>query len=91
MADVYIVDVDTVPVYTIYFDITLIPATIFFFNGQHIKVDWRFVLWNSYKMFSYPNLAVHLIIQSSLEASEIHKILSMLWRSYSEVLWKEKL
>lgn len=34
------VDVDSVPVYTRYFDITLIPSTIFFFNAQHIKVDW---------------------------------------------------
>ena len=40
MAAVYIVDIDDVPVYTQYFDITFIPSTVFFFNGQHIKVDW---------------------------------------------------
>ncbi|XP_063442953.1 thioredoxin-like protein 4B [Mytilus trossulus] len=40
MAAIYTVDVDSIPVYTRYFDITLIPSTIFFFNAQHLKVDW---------------------------------------------------
>lgn len=40
MARIYIVNVDEVPVYVNYFDISLIPSTVFFFNSQHIKVDW---------------------------------------------------
>lgn len=40
MADIYIIDADNMSVYVQYFDISLIPATVFFFNGQHIKVDY---------------------------------------------------
>lgn len=49
MASIFTVDVDCVEAYATYFDIALIPSTIFFWNATHIKVDfgwcvrrWRF-------------------------------------------------
>lgn len=40
MATIYTIDVDSALEYACYFDISLVPATVFFFNGQHMKVDW---------------------------------------------------
>ncbi|XP_035210325.1 thioredoxin-like protein 4B, partial [Stegodyphus dumicola] len=39
MAEIFTVNLENVPVYKDYFDVTHIPATVFFFNAQHIKVD----------------------------------------------------
>ena len=47
MAEIFTIDADSMPVYVEYFDITLIPATVFFYNGQHIKVDYGYVkVWH---------------------------------------------
>jgi len=40
MARIFLIDVDSVPEYTKYFDISLIPTTIFFFNTFHLKCDY---------------------------------------------------
>eukprot|EP00128_Syssomonas_multiformis_P005546 Colp12_sorted_trinity150504_noHs@7153 len=40
MASIYVIDVNAAPIYISYFDISLIPSTLFFFNAQHIKVDY---------------------------------------------------
>lgn len=51
-ATVALVDVDSedIQVYIKYFDITLIPSTVFFFNAHHMKMDCgyglcSFVFW----------------------------------------------
>lgn len=41
MARICVIEADDIPLYVQYFDITLIPATVFFFNARHIKVDFR--------------------------------------------------
>ena len=42
MGKAFLVDVDAVPLYTHYFDISLVPCTLFFFNAVHIKIDFGF-------------------------------------------------
>ena len=44
-ATVALVDVDSddVQVYVKYFDITLIPSTVFFFNAHHMKMDSGYI------------------------------------------------
>ena len=43
MAEIYTVEIDKNPIYTNYFDVSLIPSTIFFFNSKHIKVDFGYL------------------------------------------------
>ena len=48
MASIVLVDAAEVPFYTEYFDVALIPSTLFFYNTRHIKVDWGFVTCHVY-------------------------------------------
>ena len=49
-AKVALVDIDSneIQVYVKYFDITFIPSTVFFFNANHMKMDFGYPSPSSY-------------------------------------------
>jgi hypothetical protein len=55
MARIYCVDVDRVDLYTRYFEVSIIPSTVFFFNAHHVKIDFGFVAADSVRMRSASN------------------------------------
>ena len=81
MANIYLIDVDEMDVYRNYFDITIIPATVFFFNSEHIRIDWGQVTAdkNKFNYFFIILLFLELLITLNLLVrSEKNKILLML-------------
>ncbi len=43
MASIFTVESENVPEYIEYFDIKYIPSTVFFFNAEQMKIDFKFV------------------------------------------------
>lgn len=40
MASFYSVEADSIPAYVKYFNVSLMPSMVFFFNAVHMKVDY---------------------------------------------------
>lgn len=52
MAAIYTVEAHRVPLYVKYFEITTLPSTVFFFNGHHMRLSYRYAVDSSFLLFT---------------------------------------